>query len=94
MLADISEQEKRTAELQKNIDAANERMAEIAKAMKALDEETKSSGNVIEGCRMKLNSREQNMEMLSERANRIAVDARSMDARIKLLGDMEKDFEG
>ncbi len=94
MLGDILEQEKRTGELKKNISAAEERMAEIDKNMKALHEEEKSSGNVIEGCRMKLNSREQNVEMLSEKFNRIAVDGRSMDARIKLLGDMEKDFEG
>ena len=94
MISDIAEQEKRSAELQKNIDNAAARMAEIEKAMKELEEESKSSGNVIDGCRMKLKSREQSMEMLSEKANRIAVDGRSMDARIKLLGDMEKDFEG
>ncbi len=94
MLGDIMEQEKRTAELEKNISASAERMGEIDRAMKALEEEAQSSGNVIEGCRMKLKSREQNVEMLSEKANRIAVDCHSMDARIKLLGDMEKDFEG
>ena len=94
MLGDIAEQEKRSAELKKNIDSANERIAEIDKAMKALEEQGQSSLNVIEGGRMKLRSREQNVEMLSEKANRIAVDGRSMDARIKLLGDMEKDFEG
>jgi hypothetical protein len=57
MLGDILEQEKRTAELEKNISSAEGRIAEIDKAMKALEEESKSSGNVIEGCRMKLSSR-------------------------------------
>ncbi len=94
MLGDIAEQEKRTGELEKNISSAEARMAEIDKAMKALEDETRSSENVIDGCRMKLKSREQNVEMLGEKAGRIAVDCRSMDARIKLLGDMEKDFEG
>ena len=94
MLGDIAEQDKRSAELRRNIDGANARIAEIDKAMRSLAEQGQSSNNVIEGCRMKLRSREQNVEMLSEKANRLQVEGRSMDARIKLLGDMEKDYEG
>ena len=43
---------------------------------------------------MKLKSREESAEQLSERLNRLEVDGRSMDGRIRMLSDMEKEFEG
>ena len=43
---------------------------------------------------MKTRSREESLEQLTEQVNRLAVDARTMDSRIKLLDDMQRDFEG
>ena len=94
MLGDIAEQENRVREVQKNIDSANERMAQIDADLKAAREESTRCQNAIDGCRLKLKSRESNLELLTDKANRLAVDGRTMDARIKLLGDMERDFEG
>ena len=94
MLDDISEQENRVREVRKNIDAAQLRMDEIDKELAAARQENERCRNVLDGCRMKLTSREQALSELTERANRLAVDARTMDARIRLLEDMEREFEG
>ena len=94
MLGDIAEQENRVREVQKNIDALQARMGEIDRDLKELQEQSLANKNAVDGCRMKLQSRETNLNNLTEKANRLAVDGRTMDARIKLLGDMERDFEG
>ncbi|MBQ9685748.1 MAG: AAA family ATPase [Oscillospiraceae bacterium] len=94
MLGDIAEQENRVHEVQKNIDTSNTRMEEIEQALKENREESTRNQNALDGARLKLKSREGNLELLTEKANRLAVDGRTMDARIKLLSDMERDFEG
>ena len=43
---------------------------------------------------MKLKSREDIVNQLSEKATKLAVDGRSMDSRIHMLSEMEKDYEG
>ncbi len=94
MLDDISEQENRVREVQKNIDEAKKRTDEIDRELAACREESGRCRNVLDGCRMKLSSREQILNGLSEKANRLAVDGRTMDARIRMLEDMEREFEG
>ena len=94
MLGDIAEQENRLREVQKNIDEARERLAEFDKTLTQLSEENTRNANALEGARMKVKSREGNLELLTEKANRISVDARTMDSRIKLLDDMQRDYEG
>ena len=94
MLDDIAEQENRVREVQKSIDNLQARMDEIARELKALGEQSAASQNAVDGGRMKVKSRESRVEELTEKANRLSVDGRTMDARIKLLSDMERDFEG
>ena len=94
MLGDIAEQENRVREVQKNIDVTEERMREIGRELDACREEAGRCRNAIDGCRMKLTSREQALNTLTEKANRLAVDGRTMDARIRLLEDMEREYEG
>ena len=94
MLGDIAEQENRVREVQKNIDDAHTRLGEVDGALKELRARETKNTNALEGARMKLKSREGNLELLTEKANRLAVDGRTMDSRIKLLDDMERDFEG
>ncbi len=94
MLRELEEQESRVGEIQARTDEATARIAEIKKALGELATEQQSNANVLEGCRMKLKSREDALNAASERATKLQVDARSMDARINMLSEMEKDFEG
>ncbi len=94
LLLDIREQEGRTEEIRSGIDDGQSRIAQIREELRTLQEEADRNGNVLEGCRLKLKNREENAEQLSERLNRLEVDGRSMDGRIRMLSDMEKEYEG
>ena len=94
MLSDIAEQESRAAEVQGSIDEGEKRISRIREELKALEEQIRQNNNVLDGCRMKLKSREDIVNQLSEKATKLAVDGRSMDSRIHMLSEMEKDYEG
>jgi len=94
MLADLKEQQSRVGEIKGRIAEAEARLSEIGKGQKELAEQLASNANVLEGCRMKLKSREDAYAQLNEQANRLQVEVGSMDARIRMLSDMERDFEG
>ena len=94
LLSDIDKQESRVRELRESIDKSGERMAQIGSALKELQQEQDSNDNVISGCRMKLNRRDAAVKELSGKTTQLQVDERSMDSRINLLSDMEKDYEG
>ena len=94
MLADISEQENRVREVKKNIEQAEEKLSGLDEELKGLNEDNTRNNNALNGARMKVRSREENLTALNEKVNRLAVDARTMDSRIKLLDDMQRDFEG
>ena len=94
MLRELAEQESRVGEIRSRIDEANGRIAEIKKQLSELVDEQQSNTNVLDGCRMKLKSREDALSMINERATKLQVDGRSMDSRIAMLTEMEKAFEG
>ena len=94
MLADIAEQENRVREVRKNIDEAEGKLSELDKSLGELREENSRNQNALEGARMKVKNREMNVETLTEKVNRLSVDARTMDSRIKMLDDMQRDYEG
>jgi len=94
MLADISEQENRVRDVKKNIEQAEEKLSTLEVELKGLNEDNTRNNNALEGARMKVRSREESLAALTEKVNRLAVDARTMDSRIKLLDDMQRDFEG
>ncbi len=94
MLDDIAEQQSRVSEIRARMDEANARIAEIDAALEELSEQTEQNNNVLSGCRMKLQGREQSVNELSERLTKLSVDMRSMDSRINMLSEMEKDFDG
>ena len=94
ILSDIAQQETRAAEIQSQMDEGNKRIAQIGQELKALEEQTKQNNNVLDGCRMKLKSREDMVNQLSDKVTQLAVDGRSMDSRIHMLSEMEKDYEG
>ena len=94
MLSDIAQQESRAAEVRGRMDEGNKRIAQIGQELEALEEQTKQNNNVLDGCRMKLKSREDMVNQLAEKLSQLSVDGRSMDSRIRMLTEMEKDFEG
>ena len=94
LLRDIREQEDRTGEIRSEIASGKNRLQEIAREKQTLDADLERNSNVLEGCRIKLKSREESAAQLGERLNRLEVDGRSMDGRIRMLSDMEKEYEG
>lgn len=94
MLSDIAEQESRAAEIKSRMDEGAQRISEIRTELESLYAENTKNGNVLEGCRMKIKSREDALSLLTDRATKLAVDARTMDSRINMLSEMEKDYEG
>ena len=80
--------------MQQSIDESLGRMAEIDHELTTVREELTANSNMVEGCRMKLGGRESSVAQLSDRVNKISVEARSMDSRIAMLSEMEKDYEG
>ena len=91
---DISEQENRAAEVRGNIAENEQRLESIRKELENVQEEISANNNVLAGCRMKIATREQAVSDSSEKANRLSVETRSMDSRILMLSEMEKDYEG
>ncbi len=94
LLNDIEKQEGRVQELKASIDKSTERIGEINSQLEALRQDVESNENVLSGCRMKLNRRETAVKELSDKATQLQVDGRSMDSRINMLSEMEKDYEG
>ncbi len=94
LLGDLAEQENRLREVNGNIDGAQTRLEEIDTESKELSEQATRCENALAGARMKLKSREGSLELLNEKANSLAVESRTLDSRIKLLSDMERDYEG
>ncbi len=91
---DFAQQENRAAQVRAGLEEGRTRLEEIGRALKDLEEKSGRSENVIQGCRMKLASREALFNQLTERAADLAVEGRSMDARVQLLSAMEKEYEG
>ena len=94
MLLDIAEQETRVRELREQIENNQTRIEALQSDLKGVSDEITANSNVLDGCRIKLKSHEDNLQLLSDRATKLAVDGRSMDGRIRMLTEMEKDYEG
>ena len=94
LLQDIQQQETRVRELEDSIGQSRERLQSLAAQLKELAQETQSNDNILSSCRMKLSSREAMVKELGEKATQLSVDGRSMDSRIHMLSEMEKDYEG
>lgn len=94
LLDDIAEQESRAEEVKAGVIAGNERIEELEGELKELENKLKQNANVLDGCRMKLKNREDIVNRLAEQSTTLEVEGRSLDARIRMLTDMEKDYEG
>lgn len=91
---DISEQETRAQEIREKISENTQRISELDKQLLSTREKLAENTNIIAGCRMKLASRETALAEVSDRANRITVERRSLEGRINMLSEMERDYEG
>ena len=94
MLQDISDQESRSEEVRAGIEDGQRRIDTLKQQLEELDEKLRQNSNIVEGCRMKLKNREDALNELSRKATALEVDGRSMDGRIRMLSDMERDYEG
>ena len=91
---DRQRQESRAAELRARIEENEKRVAAIDAELKKAEESERETQNVIDGCRLKLQSREKILSDLTEEANRLAVELKSAEGRIAMLEEMEKSYEG
>jgi len=94
LMEDMQRQESRAQELRGRIEENERRIAAIDGELKAAEEAEKQTNNVIDGCRLKIQSRESILNDLTERANRLSVELKSTESRIAMLEEMEKNFEG
>ena len=94
MRHDIDERESRAEEIRGRVADNRRRHGELAALLKENGEKQQSNDNVLSGCRMKLKNREDMLHESEERATKLAIDARTADARIHMLSEMEKDYEG
>ena len=94
MKSDIAGAQARLSEISGQIDDNDRKARSLSDSIAELKNKETGSTNIIEGCRMKLQSRENAASQLREKVNRLSVDCRSMDARIHMLSEMEKEYEG
>ena len=94
LMEDMQRQESRARELRDQIEENKGRIAAIDAELKTAEEREKQTGNVIDGCRLKLQNRESMLNDLTERTNRLSVELRSTESRIAMLEEMEKSYEG
>ncbi len=94
LLSDMSEDAGRIKALEEQIAALEDRIKEIETAEQELSGKINQLSNIVNGHRMKMAGRESRVNALRDEVTRLTVDGRSMDARINMLAEMEKDYEG
>ena len=92
--------DRRTA-AQADREAAEERMAEKAREAKAnrraledAQDEATAAANIIQGHALRMEERRKKADALAEEKVRLTMEAGALDDRIRLLTEMEKDYEG
>lgn len=94
MKNDIAGAQARIEDISRQIDENEKKSSDLSANIAELTKKEAAGSNIIDGCRMKLQSREASISQLREKVNRLSVDCRSMDARINMLSEMEKEYEG
>ena len=84
---ELAEQEDRAAEAQKTADGLKKELAQVT-------EDRDAAKNVISGYRMRCETRRRKLEEVQERHRRLQMDENNLNARIKMLTEMEKLYEG
>ena len=91
---DLEQQRSRVEEIRTEIERGKSRLRDISEEKKKLAEKLQEAENVLRGCQMKLESRENILLQQTEQMNKAEVDLNSVDARIRILTDMQRDYEG
>ncbi len=93
--------EERFGSIATDIAEAEERYDEVSKRYHEAQREAEKAGerynevnNIINGHRMLMGGREKKVQELTEKLNKISVEKRSTEGRIKLLTELEQEFEG
>ncbi len=90
-------EEKLGQELQEQEDKAAQARQALEDAQKELDrvaEDRDAAKNVIGGYQMRLQARQRKLDQAQERHRRLQMDENNLSARIKMLSEMEKLYEG
>ena len=75
--------------------AENERKAaESRKALEEAREERESVANIISGHNLRMESRRNKAKEAADKALQLTMDRNAMESRIRLLSEMEKEYEG
>ena len=94
ILQDLEQQRSRIGEIRGEIARGETRLTEIAAEQEALQSRQKAAENVLSGVKMKLDGREELIRRQNDELNRAEVALNSVDARIRMLSDMQRDYEG
>ena len=73
---------------------AEQALQESRKGLKTAREEAQSAANIIAGYRLRMEERKRKAQQASERKMKLTMDAGALDNRIRLLTEMEKEYEG
>ncbi len=92
--SDMTQDEDRVRALDAQIGELNDRVARADDELRELTARVGQLTNVVNGHRMKMGGREKRVADLWDEVNRLTVDGRTMDGRISMLTEMEKDYEG
>ncbi len=90
-------EEKLGQELQEQEDKAAQARESLSATRKELDKVTEdrdAAKNVISGYQMRLQSRQRKLDGAQEKHRRLQMDENNLNARIKMLAEMEKLYEG
>lgn len=92
--SDMSQDQERIRGLEAQIAGILSRVEEIDGESRSLGAKIAQLSNIVSGHKMKMGGRENRVSSLREEVTRLTVDGRSMDGRISMLTEMEKDYEG
>ena len=91
---DLEQQRSRVEEIRAEIQRGQDRIREIEQEKQSLSQELQAAENIRRGCQMKLESRETLLKQQTEQYNAATVELNSADARIRMLTEMQRDYEG
>lgn len=87
LVRELQEQEDRAAQAREALDATQKELDKVT-------EDRDGAKNVISGYQMRLQSRQRKLDQAQERHRRLQMDENNLNARIKMLAEMEKLYEG
>ena len=91
---DLEQQRSRVEEIRAEIRHGQERIQEIEEEKQTLAGRMQDAENVLKGCQMKLSSREAMLKQQTDQFNSATVERNSAEARVRILTDMQRDYEG